>query len=96
LNRTRRRRQAHLRHNGQPNRKWRKYMREVPDFTAMDAARRADGTLTVIGTSPAGSPPFDGEQLKRQVKLPPGELERIRARVDAHIAELEREGKLPT
>lgn len=70
-----------------------KEIRGLPDFTALDAARRR----VVIGTNPAGALPFAPgvEQPRRLIRLPEGELERIRAQVDAHIAELERQSAIP-
>lgn len=87
VNRVRRRKQVHLLHRGGLNRKGRKRMRGRPDFSEMDAARRME--LDALRAAIDNPVVFQGvEPPVRQIRLPPGELERIRARVDAHIAEM--------
>jgi hypothetical protein len=76
-----------MRHNGQPNRKWRKFIHVsgLPEFAALDAATRR----------PFVAPATPVDPPRRDIKLPEGDLERIRAQVDAHIAEMERAGAIP-
>jgi hypothetical protein len=92
MKRARRRQQVHMRFRGQPNRKWHQFIHvcDVPDF------READDVHERLRRQMAArAAAFAEEELPEDAKarlqiLPPTEMDRVRALVDAQIADMER------
>ena len=89
MKRVRRRRQVHFKHRGHPHRTWRKFIRAAPSFVELDALRAAEDAAA------RRQRPRE-QQPEREVQmLPPAAMDAVRARVDAQIAEMVRQGLIP-